>query len=122
VRLAVAVLAVLFIGCGRDAPAKIRIQNGSDVVFDSTIVVFPSGREFYGRLESGQSSDYRSVEEAYRYARIDAYFAGQHGIIQPIDFVGEEQLEEGRYTYRLSLSANAESDLNRIRLEFIEDP
>lgn len=90
-------------------------------MFDSTIVNFSGQREVYGRLEPSQASEYRSVELAYRYAYIEVHFGGEHGVIQPIDYVGETPLDEGRYTYRLTLNPEAGSELNRIRLEFIRD-
>ena len=108
-------------GCGREGPAEVRIQNASNAPFDSVLVDFSGQREFYGLIEAGEATGYRAVSKAYRCAYVEVHFADGRGVIQPIDYVGEKPLEPGRYTYRLTLNPNANSEWNRVNLEFVTD-
>lgn len=80
---------------------RIRIHNTGVVDFESVVVDFPTETEDYGPVAAGDVTGYRSVDKAYRYARIEVVVAGRTLVLQPIDYVGETPLEPGRYTYRL---------------------
>jgi len=82
---------------------QIRIGNESAVPFDDVDVIFPSDEVDYGHVPSGGVSEYRRVEVAYAYARIDVRIGATKLWIQPIDYVGEPQLRPGRYTYALNV-------------------
>lgn len=84
-------------------PLEINIANDSMVDFDSVVVAFPSQRESYGSVAAGGQSDYRIVEQAYRYAYVEAHTAETLYVHQPIDYTGENLLGSGRYTYALNL-------------------
>lgn len=71
--------------------------------FADVDVIFPSDEVDYGHVPSGGVSEYRRVEAAYAYARIDVKVGGTELRIQPIDYVGEPQLGPGRYTYALNV-------------------
>ncbi len=86
-----------------NGPVEINIQNNSAIAFDQVVVSFPSQREDYGAVDSGEESPYRTIEKAYRYAYIEAHAGDETHILQPIDYVGETLLETGRYTYALDL-------------------
>jgi len=115
-------LAVSFlISCARlgsessDSPTKddcpgteslcIRVENNSDISFDSFEVNFSGQRIQYGTLDTSQTSEYRKVDAAYSYAFTEAFSEGRRFILQPIDFVGEKLLPPGNYTYRYTVDA-----------------
>jgi hypothetical protein len=84
---------------------EIRIANESAFTFNRVDVGFPAERVSYGALAPNESSSYRRVEHAYRYAYVEIEVDGEEHILQPIDYVGETPLSRGKYTYRLDLEA-----------------
>lgn len=100
--------ALLLMGCssltGGADEVRVRVHNLSGVAFDSVTVQFPKDTHRYGRVGAGERSEYATVSEAYRYARIEAWVAGKSYVLQPIDFVGEHLLPPGDYTYGLTFS------------------
>ena len=97
---------------GADA-VEVRVGNASQADFTSLVVEFPDGPVPYGALGSGDVTAYREAEGAYRYTSVSLVAGGQEYAVVPFDYVGEEPLEPGRYTYVLGI---AEGDL-RISLE-----
>ena len=85
----------------------IRIGNRSDVEFERVVVKFPSQAEDYGRIPAGNQSGYRQLAKAYRYAHVEATVKGTTIAVRPIDYVGEQPLAAGKYTYALSYDPNA---------------
>lgn len=84
-----------------DGRVQIRIANETTSLFTSVEVLFPSDEVDYGALPAGARSEYRSVSVAYRFARVDVRIGETEHVLQPIDYMGEEPLEPGQYTYRL---------------------
>ena len=82
----------------------IRVENSSDLDFESFRVNFNGQTESYGPLAAGAVSEYRSVGAAYRYAYTEAFSNKRRFVLQPIDFVGERHLLPGAYTYRYMAS------------------
>ena len=80
----------------------IRLENTSEFDFDNIFVSFPDREVKYGPLASGQVSSYRKVDGAYRYAYTEAVSGDHRFVLQPIDFVGENYIRAGTYTYRYS--------------------
>jgi hypothetical protein len=80
---------------------RIRIENDSPNAFTSVAVMFPEDEVDYGAVAANKVSDYRKVSVAYRYARIDVRIGSTELRIQPRDYMGEEPLAPGRYTYSL---------------------
>ena len=80
----------------------IRVENTSDIDFDSFEVHFPDQVEKFGGLGTGQISAYRKIDRAYRYAYTEAFSGGRRFVLQPIDFVGERFVRPGIYTYQYS--------------------
>jgi pyruvate carboxylase len=106
-RLLVVLLLVLLVGCASvfssPPPVEIRIANASAVAFERVVVRFPRQVEDYGALAALSQSDYRAIEQAYRYASVEVQVEGEKLLLQPIDYVGESRLASGRYTYVLDL-------------------
>ncbi|WP_421774082.1 hypothetical protein [Gracilimonas sp.] len=86
---------------------QIRIQNSSEFTLENIRVSFPDEEVSYGTLDPARSSDYRKVSKAYRYAYIESEIDGEKAVLQPIDYVGEDFLEEGKYTYRLYVTGES---------------
>jgi hypothetical protein len=92
----------------------VRVHNLTGADFDSVRLYVPGPpREAVdlGVLANGQFSEYRSVPLAYRFAEIEASGPAGSYSLRPYDYVGEEALPEGRYTYRLRI------DQGRLTLE-----
>lgn len=99
-------LAFICVGCGifgSEDVTRLRIENASDVDFTSVRVSFPEANANYGAIGAGRRSEYRRVDEVYRYGFIEIEANEETYTIQPIDYVGEEPLEPGRYTYHLDI-------------------
>ena len=91
--------------CEQDdfGPAQIRVMNSSDTDFAEVIVNIAGTDHNYSELNSGEVSDYITFEKAYRYAYIEVSTGDQDFVLQPVDYVGETPLSEGKYTYDLDL-------------------
>ena len=96
---------------------RIRIANLSSFPFERVDVVFPENEVSYGAIPAHGLSDYHDVSEAYRYAYIEVQIAGEELVIQPIDYVGENTLGPGKYTYALNVGV----DGRFLTLQFRED-
>lgn len=81
----------------------IRIRNASLLSMDSIEVGFPKENIRFGNVEPGGESTYKKVETAYRYAAVAAIVDEKEVRIQPIDYVGESELDPGFYTYVLDI-------------------
>ncbi len=93
---------------------NIRIKNVSDLSFDTVQV--GNADAVHENVAPGEFSEYFSYEEAYRYAYIELVAAGETYILQPIDFVGEDPLNVGFYTYELLPVTGGQ-----VRLNFVAD-
>jgi hypothetical protein len=82
---------------------NIRIKNASTLVFDEVIV--GDGDHMYEALDPDTYSEYQEYETAYAYAYIQITSGEEVYVLQPIDFVGEEVLPIGLYTYELNVDA-----------------
>jgi hypothetical protein len=58
----------------------------------------------YGDIRSGEKTEYRPFEIAYRYAYVRLLIDDKEFIIQPIDYFGETPLGPGRFTYILTVA------------------
>lgn len=87
----------------------LRILNltGSDL--DDVRVEQPGGDEAgapgqvidFEPVAAGAYTGYQEVGEVYRFGHIEAHGPGVDFVLRPYDYVGEEPLPPGRYTYRL---------------------
>lgn len=110
---AILLLAIVFLACNdRDDEAtlaNIRIKNSSNVTFDSVQV--GSGENVYLNVAPDDYSEYQEFEEAYEFNSVQIEANGETFVLQPIDFVGENPLPIGFYTYDLSISEEGEIEL-----------
>lgn len=98
----------------------IRVQNVSNFDYKDVFVNTSGGEHNFGDIDSKETSDYVEFESAYRYAFIELEIEGETFTIQPIDYVGEEQLEPGEYTYQVNALENGDR-FTRLTLELKED-
>lgn len=94
-----------------DGPVYLQVENISKKNFDNVRVITPGGDHEYGSLKKGEASVYKSYTLAYRYGYIEAVVGSDTLIIQPIDYVGEELLEDGKHTYALDIRSSGGLDL-----------
>lgn len=92
---------------------QVRIHNATGGDLD-TVLLYPPAAPTdpidFGRLVSGGYSDYRDVDPAYPFVHVEASGPSGSYVLRPYDYVGEEALPQGRWTYRLSV------DLGRLAL------
>jgi len=101
----------LVAGCGAllsGGKVEVRIENGSAVTIDR-VVVYPGGRDSLVATDLGVSvkTPYLAVERAYRIATVEVRVGTGTARQQVIDYVGEQPLEGGRYTYRIRVTPQA---------------
>jgi hypothetical protein len=84
---------------------EVRLRNAS--AFELTAVTFqPGGPKLeFARIAAGETTPYTSARGAYRYCFLDALVGGERRVIQPTDYVGEEVIDGGRYTYVITADA-----------------
>ena len=111
-------VALAVAGCrSTTAPSdvEVRVRNASTFDFESVVVQFPTSREDYGAVAAGNASGYREVETAYRIATVEVIVEGELLRLQVIDYVGEQRLPPGRYTYRLLADVEGNLGLELVR-------
>lgn len=98
--------------------AHLRIRNLTGADVDNVRVHPPDPAEpavDFGPLRAGAVSSPRPVPGARRFAHVDVTTREESYTLQPYDFVGEQPLPAGEYTYRIGLSGD------RLTLELEED-
>lgn len=113
--VALALACETLISTGPAGPVEIRVENASTQTMEGVRVAFPTLEVQYGDVEPGTATGYRVVDRAYRYAWVRTVVAGDTLVLQPIDYVGESLLAEGRYTYRLGLFEGRSLTLELVR-------
>ena len=93
-------------GASGTPAVEIRVRNESPVDFEQVTVRFPQTEEAadFGAVPSGESSGFQSVALAYRYAPAQVKAGERDLVFQPFDYVGEQELDPGRYTYVLGVA------------------
>lgn len=82
----------------------IRIENLSAYTFNEVLVETGGGGEqFYFDIPAGGITDYKNFEYTYRYAYIRTVIGQDTLTLQPIDYVGEQQFADGRFTFRIDI-------------------
>jgi hypothetical protein len=92
-------------GCdilGLDGAVDIRVRNASSLTFDEGVLYVHMDSILFPGLEPGQATPYQEVDRGYRIATTQVVTGPDTARLQVIDFVGEEPLDPGRYTFVLS--------------------
>jgi hypothetical protein len=86
-----------------DDGTHIRLRNSSAFVL--TAVTFQPGEPQlkFARIEPGEATAYVPVSNAYSYGYLDVTVDGARRVIQPIDYVGESYIGDGRFTYVITI-------------------
>jgi len=120
-------MVMLSISCSRDKAmdndvaanneVQIRIKNASLLPYQNIEVNTSGGAENFGNLLDNQLSEYKTFNFAYPYSFVKLSINGEPYIIQPIDYVGQNKLKGGRYTYEISLDPEG----NQIFMSLLND-
>jgi hypothetical protein len=93
----------LFLTSCTTKEVNLRIRNTSPYTYDSVVVNTTGSENTYGTIAPGTASDYKVFDYAYSYAHISLYIDTAHYQLIPIDYVGEQKLKSGNYTYEVSV-------------------
>lgn len=110
--LALAGLIAVYFAAHTVSPAaspasQIRIRNNTPYPFHQVVV----NNQPFGDIGAGQSSEYRTLPVAYRYASVQLVM-GTHAMqLIPEDYMGERPLGRGRFTYVLSIGDSGQIEL-----------
>jgi len=95
---------------------QIRVKNTGSYKYDNLVVNSNGSGDFnFGTILSNQTSEYKHFQYAYQYAFIKFSIDGTEYKMVPIDYVGEEKLEGGKYTYEVIMDSNKNLTFNFIR-------
>jgi len=124
-RIYLLLISIFILGCSQsdDTVAKdilIRVKNASQFEFNDVLVNTSGGEQNFGNININQDSDYKSFDFAYHYAFIELKIDGNTFTLQPIDYVGETKLDNGKYTYEINAADNG-SQYSRLTLTLIKD-
>ncbi|MEW2922071.1 hypothetical protein AB1A65_11420 [Muricauda sp. ANG21] len=111
------------IGCSNDNQAdqvSIRLSNVSEFNFENIVVDTSTGRVSFENIASGEQTDYKTFQKAYRYAFVQLEIEGKTYTLQPIDYVGEETLKTGNYTYEIDADTTKEQ-YTSLSLKLVKD-
>jgi len=105
-------LTFILFACSKDNSneVNIRLSNASNVAFESATF----NNINYGDLAPNQISEYRIFERAYNYGSVSITIEGEVYGWTPIDFVGEEPLENGNYTFEYYFDTNTKILTDRL--------
>lgn len=82
----------------------IRLENKSDYQLNQVVVTSPaSGQIDFGNLLPRRFTDYRRVKAAYPLMAVAAKINDRKVEFVPDDYLGEQLLESGKYTYLISV-------------------
>jgi hypothetical protein len=118
-----AVLSILGLSCdalGLGGSVQVRMENASNVTLSRATLFASEGPQAFQNLSPGEATPYVEVSKAYRIATTEVIVGADTLRLQVIDFVGEEPLGPGRYTYVLVVSELANGDLEFTQ-QFRED-
>lgn len=103
-RVSILVLMLLLSGCGMLGPTReveVRVRNGSGTILDRVSLFLPRETLTFSTLAPGQESPYKEVARAFDIVSVQVVVGQDSASLQVVDYVGEDPLEPGRYTYVL---------------------
>jgi Flp pilus assembly protein TadG len=125
-RFLILIIAITaMISCSKDSSdnpsgLKIRLSNSSQYNFKDIVINTTTGDVNFGNLNSGEKTEYKEFNKAYRYAFVKLEIDGKTYTIQPIDYVGESTLKDGSYTYQIDVN-NTQDQYTNLSLTLIEE-
>ena len=125
-RFLILIIAITaMISCSKDSSdnpsgLKIRLSNSSQYNFKDIVINTTTGDVNFGNLNSGEKTEYKDFNKAYRYAFVKLEIDGKTYTIQPIDYVGESTLKDGSYTYQIDVN-NTQDQYTNLSLTLIEE-
>ena len=125
-RFLILIIAITaMISCSKDSSdnpsgLKIRLSNSSQYNFKDIVINTTTGYVNFGNLNSGEKTEYKEFNKAYRYAFVKLEIDGKTYTIQPIDYVGESTLKDGSYTYQIDVN-NTQDQYTNLSLTLIEE-
>jgi hypothetical protein len=87
----------------KDDKTNIRIKNISKYDFCNVTINPNIDLANYGIIKSRESTCYITFDKAYKYAYIRLNIGNKEFILQPIDYVGEQELGVGNFTYSIDV-------------------
>ena len=112
-------LVFILTSCSDDFEERvqIRVRNVGQFNYENVIVSSnDSGEVNFGLISSNRTSEYKPFKFAYQYAFIKYSVDGIEFKIIPDDYLGEEKLKRGKYTYEVTMDSN-----KKITFKFIRD-
>ncbi len=105
--------------CSEDlTKTNLRIKNVSDYELCNVVVKPPYGSFNCGLLEKGEITCYHSFDTVYNYAQIQFFIGEKEFTFYPIDYVGEDPLPIGKFTYLIDI---VDFDKRQISITLQED-
>lgn len=105
--LTVSAVTALFVFRNVPAGSEVRVRNGTEHAFRQVVV----NGQYYGDIDAGQSTEYRNLRVAYRYANVRLLAGSREIRLSPEDYVGETPLGSGKFTYVLNMTGAEQIDL-----------
>jgi hypothetical protein len=87
---------------------NIRITNASSFDYYGVYVNTTGGQFNFGNVKSSHSSIYHEFDSAYGYASMTMTVNNKEARLIPIDYVGEQKLPPGNYTYKVTIQQNGD--------------
>lgn len=97
---------------------QLRVRNTSPYTYDSVLVNTTGGENTYGTITPGAVSDYKTFDFAYSYTQITLSIYSVPYSLIPIDYVGEQKLKGGKYTYEVSVY---DTSSHQLLINLVED-
>lgn len=88
-------------GDGEGPEVRLRVSNVSKFDFDQVIIY----QDTLGKVKANSKSPYYSRKPAYRYASFLVLIDTLSFAMIPDDYVGEEPLKKGHYTFEINLDS-----------------
>ena len=117
------IFTILLLGCSEndnDAEVSIRLSNVSQYNFNNITINTSTGNVAFENILSGESSPHKEFGFAYRYAFVELEIDSETFTLQPIDYVGENRLPKGDYTYQINVD-DSQGFNGTLSLALVED-